>query len=139
MIPTLCSVVILIFWLKLVRTVKLNIFPYRKMVYITYILHYVPLKNVKQSLYPLSCSISYGFKQKSYSKIYTERKNVSVPEPRILWILLGRHIHNLKFCKCSNERWFTECLKIILYAYVVLPQSFSSGYIIQWNWWQHAV
>lgn len=44
---TLNSAVLLIFCLKLVRTIITNILPFRKMIYVTYILYNVPLKNVK--------------------------------------------------------------------------------------------
>lgn len=73
-IPALHTAAILIFLLKLVRTVKLNIFPYRKIIYITYILHNIPLKNAKKSLCPLTCSISYSL-NRNVTAIHTETEN----------------------------------------------------------------
>lgn len=77
-IPTLHSAVLLMFWLKLVRTTILNILPYRKIIYLTYILHSVPLKNFNHCILSLATFLMVFSRSVSrVTAVHTEKECLS--------------------------------------------------------------
>lgn len=121
--PCTVSVVLLIFWL-ISKNLILNILPYRQMMHLTYILHNAHQKNISNCLFLYVLYFSAEVFQELHQHSY--RKDGSVLQSAILYILLGRHMCGIQFWKCRNRRCFPELLEIIWYVRVVHPLAFSS-------------